>query len=278
MTEWGAIMRARFADLAARRSDQIPLAEAALLIAAEEYPDLEVERYLRQIDALAEAVRGELAATGEPRAAGTALTTFLYERERFRGNEDDYYDPRNSFLNEVLDRRLGLPITLSILYIEVAGRLGLNIRGIGLPGHFLVKLVDAGTYLDPYTGKVDLSESDCKERVRAIHGDSASLDTSAFEPQSNRQILTRMLTNLRMVYRTTGDLPRARAALDRLVLLNPGASALYRDRGEVLAALGKYNLALKDVDQVRQLSPPNRRSRRFRNWRRFVREMAARMN
>jgi regulator of sirC expression with transglutaminase-like and TPR domain len=215
---------------------------------------------------------------GDPSAAARALTTFLHGRSEFRGNEADYYDPRNSFLNEVIDRRLGLPITLSILYIEVGARLGLNMRGIGLPGHFLVKLVPAGSYLDPYSGKADLDEADCMERVRAIHGDTATVDPAMFEPQSNRQILTRLLTNLRMIYRSTGDLPRARAALDRLVLLNPDGSALYRDRGEVLAAMGEYQLALKDAEQARRLQPPNRRSRRFRNWRRFVREMAARMN
>src|SRR5438309_2970808 len=168
MADWRTPIRTTFAALAGRRSDEIPLAEAALLIAAEEYPDLDVGVYLARIDALADEVREEVDNAEDARTAGTALTAFLYEREAFRGNPDDYYDPRNSFLNEVLDRRRGIPITLSILYIEVAARLGLAVRGIGLPGHFLVKLADAGTYVDPFTGQVDLCESDCADRVRAI--------------------------------------------------------------------------------------------------------------
>lgn len=278
MEDWVIPIRSSFAVLAGRRSDEIPLAEAALLIAAEEYPGLDVGGYLARIDALADEVREEVDNAEDARTAGTALTSFLYEREEFRGSTDDYYDPRNSFLNEVLDRRRGIPITLSILYMEVGARLGLAVRGIGLPGHFIVKLADAGTYVDPFSGQVDLGESDCAERVRAIHGERATLEPTMLAPQSNRQILTRVLTNLRVIYRAQNDAPRARAALDRLILLNPGSGQLYRDRAAVMARLGEYHLALTDVEQVRRLQPTVRRSRRFRGWRRFIRQMAARMN
>jgi len=278
MDDWRIPIRSSFAALAGRRSDEIPLAEAALLIAAEEYPGLDVGGYLARLDALADDIREEVDNAEDARSAGTALTSFLYEREAFRGDADDYYDPRNSFLNEVLDRRRGIPITLSIVYMEIAARLGLAVRGIGLPGHFLLKLTDAGTYVDPFTGQVDLGESDCIDRVRAIHGDGVTRDPAMLSPQSNRQILTRVLTNLRVIYRTNDDAPRARGALDRLVLLNPGAGQLYRDRAAVLARLAEYRLALKDVEQVRHLQPTVRRSRRFTAWRRFIRQMAVRMN
>jgi regulator of sirC expression with transglutaminase-like and TPR domain len=278
MDDWRLPIREQFASLAGRRSDEIALAEAALLIAAEEYPGLDVGDYLARIDALADKIREEIDNAEDARTAGTALTSFLYEREDFRGSEDDYYDPRNSFLNQVLDRHRGIPITLSILYMAVGARLGLAVRGIGLPGHFLVKLADAGTYVDPYTGQVDLAESDCAERVRTIHGGRVSLEPNMLEPQSNRQILTRVLTNLRVIYRSRDDLPRARAVLDRLILLNPGAGQAYRDRAEILAGCGEYRLALNDVERVRRLLPTVRRSRRFRGWRRFIRQMAARMN
>lgn len=278
MDDWVISIRSSFAALAGRRSDEIPLAEAALLIAAEEYPGLDVGSYLSRIDALADGVREEVDNAEDARTAGTALTAFLYEREAFRGTAEDYYDPRNSFLNEVLDRRRGIPITLSILYMEVGARLGLAVRGIGLPGHFIVKLADAGTYVDPFNGQVDLGESDCFDRVRAIHGERATLEPAMLSPQSNRQILTRVLTNLRVIYRARDDPPRARAALDRLILLNPGSSQLYRDRAAVMARLGEYHLALSDVEQVRRLQPTVRRSRRFRGWRRFIGQMAARMN
>jgi regulator of sirC expression with transglutaminase-like and TPR domain len=278
MDDWRIPIRSLFASLVGRRSDEIPLAEAALLIAAEEYPGLDVGGYLARIDNLADAVREEVDNAEDARSAGTALTTFLYEREAFRGNAEDYYDPRNSFLNEVLDRHQGIPITLSIVYMEVASRLGLVVRGIGLPGHFLVKLADAGTYVDPFSGQVDLRESDCADRVRAIHGERVTIEPAMLTPQSNRQILTRVLTNLRVIYRAHDDAQRGRAALDRLILLNPGGGQLFRDRAAVLARLGEYRLALTDVEQVRRLQPTVRRSRRFRGWHRFIRQMAARMN
>ncbi len=278
MDDWLNLIRQRFAALASLRSDEIPLAEAALLIAAEDYPGLDVGTYLARIDALADEIREEVDNAEDARTAGTALTSFLYEREGYRGNHDDYYDPLNSFLNEVLDRRRGIPISLAILYIEVGARLGIAVRGIGLPGHFVVKLADAGTYVDPFTGQVDLVEADCVERVRAIHGSSVPLEPAMLEPQTNRQILTRMLTNLRVIYRGREDMPRARAAIDRLIMLNPGAGQAYRDRAEVLAQIGEYQLALNDVEQVRRLQPTVRRSRRFRGWRRFIQQMAARRN
>jgi len=271
-------IRSDFAALAARRGDTIPLAEAALLVAAEEYPALDVNLYLSRLDALADDIREAVDNARDVREAGTLLARFLYEDEGFRGNAGDYYDPRNSFLNELLDRRQGIPITLSILYIEVARRLGLAVHGVGLPGHFLVLLAEAGTYVDPFHGEVDLREEDCARRLHERFGDEMSFDRAMLAPQSNRQILTRMLRNLREIYRTRGDEPRALAALDRLVLLNPHAAYLYRERASVLGQLGQYHRALRDAEQLRKLQPGVRRSERFKTWRRFLREMAARMN
>jgi regulator of sirC expression with transglutaminase-like and TPR domain len=278
MDDWKQAVRSQFAALVDRRSDQIPLAEAAILIGAEDYPGLDTSGYLARIDALAEEIRDEVRQADDARTAGTALTSFLHDRQEFRGNEDDYYDPRNSFLHEVLDRRRGIPITLSILYLEVGARLGLAVRGIGLPGHFLIKLSDAGTYVDPFSGRVDLAEADCADRLRALHGGNAAFEPSMLEPQSNRQILTRVLTNLRVIYRNHANHQGARSALDRLILLNPRAGQLHRERADVLAGLGEYRLALNDVEQVRELQPTTRRSKRFRGWRRFIRQMAERMN
>lgn len=271
-------IRKSFAVFARLPGEQIPLAEAALLVAAEEYPDLDVGSYLSAIDALADDVREEVDNAEDARAAGSVLAAFLHEREGFRGNDADYYDPKNSFLNEVLDRRRGIPITLSILYMEMARRLGLAVQGIGVPGHFMVQLVDAGTYVDPFSGEVDLRESDCARRVSALFENSLQFDRSMLAPQSSRQILTRLLTNLREIYRRQQDDPHSLGALDRLLLLNPDAAHLYRDRALVLQRLGEYRRALRDVEQVRRLQPSLRRSDRFRSWRRQVQEMAARLN
>src|SRR5207244_3904709 len=132
--------RASFAALIDRPGEEIPLAEAALLIAAEEYPGLDIGEYLSRLDALADTVREAVDNVSHPEEVGVLLTNHLHDSEGFRGNVDDYYDPRNSFLNEVFDRRRGIPISLSILYIEVGRRLGVSLRGIGMPGHFLVQI------------------------------------------------------------------------------------------------------------------------------------------
>jgi regulator of sirC expression with transglutaminase-like and TPR domain len=271
-------VRTAFAALVNRPSVSIPLAESCLLIAAEEYPDLDVGAYLSRIDILADGIRERVDNAEDPRAAGAELAYYLHSQEGFRGNEQDYYDPRNSFLNDVLDRRVGIPITLSILFIEVARRLGLPVYGVGLPGHFLVHLSDAGTFIDPFTGQVDLRESDCAERVRALHGDRLKFERIMLDAQSNRQILTRVLRNLREIYKSQEEKHRELGTLDRLVLLNPQDHQIRRDRASVLEALGQYQLALRDAEQVRKLQPSVRRSERFRTWRRFLREMAVRMN
>ncbi len=270
--------RASLSALAGRPSEMIPLAEAALLIAAEDYPGLDVPSYLAKIDALANAVRPAVAGAEDTRAAGAILAQFLYEGEGFHGNPDDYYDPRNSFLNEVLDRHIGIPITLSILYMEVAQRVGLNTQGIGLPGHFVVRLADVGTYVDPYRGEADLTEADCEERARAALGGQLEFDRSMLAPASNREILTRVLRNLAEIYRSRGDRARLIGAMDRMLLLNPGSARLHRERARILTQAGEYRRALRDLAQVRRLRPGARRGERFRAWHRFVREMASRMN
>jgi regulator of sirC expression with transglutaminase-like and TPR domain len=270
--------RASLSALAGRPSEMIPLAEAALLIAAEDCPDLDVASYLDRIEALADAVRPAITQAEDARAAGAILARFLHDSEGFRGNTEEYYDPRNSFLNEVLDRKTGIPITLSILYMEVGKRLGLNTEGIGLPGHFLVRLADAGTYVDPYLGQTDLRDADCEARVRDALGERAAFDRAMLAPLTNREILTRVLRNLAEIYRSQGDRARLIAAVDRMLLLNPGSPRLHRERARVLAQIGEYHRALRDIAQVRKLRPGVRRGERFRAWQRFVREMAARMN
>jgi regulator of sirC expression with transglutaminase-like and TPR domain len=270
--------RASLSALAGRPSDMIPLAEAALLIAGEEYPGLDLSAYLAKIDALANAVRPAIAAAEDTRAAGAILAQFLHDAEGFGGNPDDYYDPRNSFLNEVLDRRIGIPITLSILYMEIAQRLGLNTQGIGLPGHFVVRLADVGTYIDPFNGEADLTESDCADRARIAVGGQLEFDRAMLTPTTNREILTRVLRNLAEIYRSRGDQTRLIGAVDRMLLLNPGSARLHRERARILSQAGEYQRALRDLAQVRRLRPGARRGERFRAWHRFVREMASRMN
>jgi regulator of sirC expression with transglutaminase-like and TPR domain len=250
--------RAHFASLIAR--PVVPLAEAALAIAAEEYPGLDVAGYLRTVDVLGARVAERLLpAPRPPLTVLAALKTVLFEEERFRGNEAEYYDARNSFLNEVLDRKLGIPITLSILYIEVAARAGLQLQGVGYPGHFLVRCpmgegAQADVFIDPFNGGDLLGADECVARFRALlHG--RDFDPRFLEAVSAAQILSRMLHNLKKIYVEAGDDVRALWVIDRLILLAPANVEERRDRGLVSARLGGTASAVKDLSDYLAASP-----------------------
>ena len=240
--------RARFSALVQR--DPLPLDEAALAIALEEYPSLDLEEYLVRLDRLGERVR-RLAP--EPvRAASTlnALRRVLHEEEGLRGNEQDYYDPRNSFLNEVLDRKLGIPISLSVIWIEVARRAGLALQGVGFPGHFLAKYASPTgpeVFVDAFNGGEMLSADECVARYRARTG-GRDLDRHYLAGVKPRQIVARMLHNLKRIYIERRDDVRTYATLDRILLLSPGQLDAVRDRGLVAARLGGGSAAARDLE------------------------------
>jgi regulator of sirC expression with transglutaminase-like and TPR domain len=239
--------RARFAALIER--DPVPLDEAALAIAEEEYPRLEPEEYLVRLDRLAERVRVK-APIGRSATLLHAVRKVLFEEEGYRGNEAEYGDPRNSFLNEVVDRRVGLPITLSVLYIEVARRAGLTLQGVGFPGHFLAKYVSvsgAEVFVDPFNGGEMISADECVARYRARTG-GRDLDRRYLAGVAPRQILARMLHNLKRTYLERRDDVRAWWVLDRILLLVPGQLEATRDRGLVSARLGVAAAAERDLE------------------------------
>jgi regulator of sirC expression with transglutaminase-like and TPR domain len=227
------------------------LAEGALALATDEYPDLDVGRYLGRLDALGHRARERVTATMPADAVVLALNALLFAEEGFRGNREAYYDPRNSFLNQVLDRRLGIPITLSVVYIEVAARAGVTVRGIGLPGHFVVRLEHGGTarLLDPFNAGAGLGEREAHELVRQAHGADAPFDPAHLAPVGTRQILVRMLMNLKAIYARAQDWPRALRILDRLVALAPHALGEVRDRGLVRARMGDRLRAIHDLER-----------------------------
>ena len=215
-----------FAHVAARPEEELDLGAAALLIAEVEYPGLDVAHYLSMLDDMADAVRGRAGAASGPDALREAMGHHLFESLGFRGNGEHYYDPRNSFLNEVIDRRVGIPITLSVVVLEVGRRLGLALEGVSFPGHFLVRhrAGEREVLLDPYHGGAALSRADLEERLRAVpgHGDKAELAPAHLAPASKRQILVRMLNNLLGIYRDRQkDAARTRGVLERLAILNP---------------------------------------------------------
>lgn len=246
--------RQHFTELIAR--PLVPLAEAALAVAQEEYPEIAVDAYLRQIDELAARVTARLQARRDAASTLRALRAVLFEEGGFRGNAEAYYDPRNSFLNEVLDRRVGIPITLSVLYIEVASRAGLPVHGVGFPGHFLVKYV-AGQreiFIDPFRGGELLSAEDCEARYRAVAPGHA-LERRHLEPVTARQILRRMLHNLEKIYVEGGDHVRGLWVVDRLLLLAPEDIVARRDRGLFEARLGGTAAALSDLEAYLDAEP-----------------------
>jgi len=225
-----------FAHVAQRPDDEIDLGAAALLVAEPEYPDLDVGHYLGMLDSMAEAVKKRVGHNA-PTALLGGLRNYLFDELGFRGNDEDYYDPKNSFLNEVLDRRVGIPITLSIVFLEVGWRLGLTLQGVSFPGHFLVRLEQDGDeqMLDPYHGGVALGPEELEERLKQAMGQSAELAAEHTQSASKRQVLTRMLNNLRGIYQRLGDGERELAVLQKLAILNPKDDRV----GEALEALRK---------------------------------------
>lgn len=228
------------------------LDRAALLIAAEEYPTLQVEEYLAQLDALAEESRrrmtlGELF---DPLEGATALAAHLFYEGRFNGNLGDYYDARNSFLNEVLDRSKGIPITLSIIFIEVARRLGVKLFGVGMPGHFLVKYCDdeQEIFFDPFNGGRMLREENCREMIAEMYDGRLPFDPSFLHAVTKKQILSRVLQNLKNSYVNVSDLNKLLGVIERLLLLHPDSVTEQRDRGLICYGLKKYSQARADLE------------------------------
>lgn len=264
--------------IAGMRDEDVSLAEGALWIAASEYPGLPIDDYLARLHEMAAKLRGRLRADIATAEKLMALNHYLFDELGFSGNNDDFYDPRNSFLNEVIERRVGIPISLGVIYIEIGRRIGLGLHGVSFPGHFLVKcaLRDGVVVLDPYSGGVSLDAEELQQRLRVAGGpgdvDDAIL-AHLLSAASNKEVLGRMLRNLKGIYVDRADWLRALSASERVIALTPeDAGEEYRDRGSIYlklecirAALGDFNTYLRqrpgaeDADavaaQVAELEP-----------------------
>lgn len=250
----------RWQEIVAGPEEDIDLAEAALVIAAHEYPGIDVNAYLARIDELAETLKRRLRGDISPADTIVALNRYLFEELGFSGNVANYYDPRNSYLNEVLDRRLGIPITLSLLCIEVGRRIGLALHGVSFPGHFLVKCVvrDGVVVLDPYARGASLSLDDLQQRLRVLRGGTApppDMVQHMLAPAGRKDILVRLLRNLKSNYLERRDPARALAAADRIIELAPGAAEEYRDRAAIYLDLECFRAALSDFCDYLMLKP-----------------------
>jgi regulator of sirC expression with transglutaminase-like and TPR domain len=233
----------------------VDLAEVALLLARDEYADLDVDQYLARIDEIAELVAPVVPDNVD--VVVEELTRILFRDLDYHGNSDDYYDPRNSYLNDVLDRRVGIPITLSILAIAVGRRIGVDIFGVGLPGHFIAKAVgdDGEILFDPFHGGRFLSPNDCEQLVESATGRPFALTPDALAPTPTGLIVSRMLNNLRAIYTQREDFPRMARVLGRMWQLSPGDMSLRRDLGAALHYAGKPGQAIDHLRVYLEQSP-----------------------
>lgn len=232
----------RFRELVSQPEESVPLDEAALLVAAHAHPALDMDRELAKLDHLAETC---FAPTLD------ALVQHLFVDLGFRGNREQYYDPRNSYLDDVVARRVGIPITLSVLAIVVGRRLGVPLAGVGLPGHFLLRdRVDPEVFIDPFEGGALLDRAGCERALRRVHGPDAVLDPSFLEPVGTFAILARMLANLRAIFAAQAD----RTSLLWVITLRaalPGATDVEREElAAALAATGAFRAAADELDRL----------------------------
>jgi regulator of sirC expression with transglutaminase-like and TPR domain len=242
--------RQSFLEFAALDEAAFPLDRAALALACEEYPDLSIKAYLRRLDSLAASAEVLVGVDQNPINIIESINEILFVQEGLRGNTEDYYDPRNSFLNEVLDRRLGIPISLSVIYMEVAKRIDFPINGIGFPGHFLVKHQshDRDIIIDPFNLGRILTLNDCQELLDGAENTEARMHPSLFQPMDKRSIITRMLYNLKDIYAQKEQHQKGISVIDKILLLNPSVPSEVRDRGLLYMQTSLFAKALADLE------------------------------
>jgi regulator of sirC expression with transglutaminase-like and TPR domain len=266
---------------AAREDESIPLAAAALAIARMAYPDLDAGPYLARLEEMAEQVRTRMRKNPTARESIALLNRVLFQEEGLHGNREDFYDPRNSFLNDVLDRKLGIPITLSVVYMEVARRVGFRVAGVGMPGHFLLKHYDVGAgeiFIDAFNRGSILGPDDCQQRLDEVYGGQDDMRAEYLQPVTRREILSRILNNLRQIYLTQQDGRRGLAVLDLLLAIPPGSPELLRERGLVRLNLDQYLGAAQDLAKYLKLAPEAADAQAVRETFDMVRQLVARLN
>jgi len=248
---------ARLRDVLTQPEPHINLAAAALMLAEMEHRHIAARMHMQELAALAATLRPRLAPDLLVEESLPLLGLYLGEECGFRGNEEDYYDPANSYLNEVLRRRVGLPITLSLVYIEVGRRVGLDIQGIGFPGHFIVgaQAEHGQLYLDPFHRGRLRTRSDLAEQLRLSYGRTMPLREAMLQPVTKRSIIVRMLRNLKQAYISRKQLELAIRAESRLISLDPGDLGELRDRAVMYFQLQQWDKAKEDLDTYLSASP-----------------------
>lgn len=252
-----ALARRRFEEIAGRPDPLLDLVEASLVIALEENPAVDMNRYLGEVSGWAESVRERLGGSRDVERFVETVNRLLFDEEGFRGEDDDYYDPRSALLSEALERHAGLPITLSVIYLEISRRVGVEAAGISLPGRFLVRF--SGPFgvlvVDPFDGGRVLSTVELQGILDQLYGGGVRLREQHLRPFSPREVLARELAQLKAAYLAQHDLPRAAASMDRLLILDDRDAWEVRDRAAIAMQMHSYRLAIELFERYLTLKP-----------------------
>jgi len=261
--------------------EKIDLVRGALTIARSEYPELNIESYVERVDELALQAEARVTEIGDASETISAINYVLFQQAGLQGNRDDYYDPRNSFLNDVLDRCLGIPITLALIYMEVGRRLGFPLFGVGMPGHFLLKNYDidgSETLIDCFNGGDILDAQDCQRRLDEIYSGQMTLRPEFLFAVSRRQMLTRILNNLKTVYLTARNFKKVLPLVDLVLVIYPRSPEDVKQRALLRYSLGQAKAAAEDLEEYLKMSPEASDSDEIRQTALSIRRMLALMN
>ena len=261
--------------------ERVDLLRAALTFARIENPRLDIEQYVRRVEELSRRAAAKVQDLDDPAQIIAALNEVLFQEEMFRGNTVDYYNPRNSFLHDVLDRRLGIPITLALVYMEVARRMGFPLFGVGMPGHFLLKHYDVdgrAILIDAFERGSIVTEEDCRQKLDAIYSGQLALQPEFLLPVTRRQMLTRMLNNLRSIYLSQRDFRRAVQVVDLILVIYPRSPEDVKQRAVLRYNLDDYRGALSDFEEYVKMSPDASDADEIRHTALSLRRSMAMMN
>jgi len=251
------MIRAQFAEMMLRRDESIELARTALLIAAEGDPAIEVDAEMAKLEGWAATLAARLDPGWNSLQRLARLRNFMFEELGFRGDVKDYYSPKNSLLNAVMERRLGIPLTLGIVFMELGWRIGLRFEGVSFPGHFLVRLAGepGDLLLDAFDHGTSVHEEDCRRMIESSTGGVIPYDEQMIRSVGRRDVVARLLFNLKVACVRAGDLEQALTAVDRLLLIHPDSAPELRDRGLLLYRLDRYAAALESLRAYLEARP-----------------------
>jgi len=261
--------------------EHVDILRAALTLSRIHEPALDMERYVHRVDELAARVAAKIDDPDDPVQIIAAMNDVLFREEMFRGNTVDYYSPRNSFLHDVLDRRLGIPITLALVYMEVGRRVGFQLFGVGMPGHFLVKHYDVDGHailIDAFERGSIVTEDDCRQKLDSIYSGQVALQPEFLLPVTRRQMLTRMLNNLRSIYLSQRDFRRAVQVVDLILVIYPRSPEDMKQRAVLRYNLNDFRGALSDFEEYVKMSPDASDAEEIRQTALSLRRSMAMMN